>query len=178
MIGVTDPRLAHQNHGWRCKLADQDIKSRFSESLMAYLELQYGDINDLPPCKSPIEKMMHWALSVAALFGDSCYVVINEQHKISSYTVDFHVKLCYYGEDCKCDAEVIVECDGHEFHERTKEQASRDKERDRTLQQLGYNVFRYSGSDIWKDAMVCASEVIEFLQCKIEEYRVNLALGK
>ena len=33
--------------------------------------------------------------------------------------------------DVESDKQMIVECDGHDFHERTKEQASRDKERDR-----------------------------------------------
>jgi hypothetical protein len=34
----------------------------------------------------------------------------------------------------------VVECDGHEFHERTAEQASWDKRRDRMIQSLGVPV--------------------------------------
>ena len=37
--------------------------------------------------------------------------------------------------------QVVVECDGHDFHERTKEQAANDRERDRGLQGLGFSVF-------------------------------------
>ena len=33
-----------------------------------------------------------------------------------------------------------MECDGHDFHERTKEQASSDKKRDRSLQAAGFLV--------------------------------------
>ncbi len=43
----------------------------------------------------------------------------------------------------------VVECDGHEFHEKTKSQASRDKARDRALVRQGFRVFRLSGTEIW-----------------------------
>jgi very-short-patch-repair endonuclease len=55
---------------------------------------------------------------------------------------------------------VLVECDGHEFHEKTKEQASRDKRRDRDLQVAGFTIFRYSGSDVWRDCIATAEEVV------------------
>jgi len=58
---------------------------------------------------------------------------------------------------------VIVECDGHEFHERTKEQATRDKARDRNLQALGFQVFRFTGSEIFAQACKCALEVNHYL---------------
>jgi very-short-patch-repair endonuclease len=54
--------------------------------------------------------------------------------------------------------QVIVECDGHDFHERTKEQAKRDRSRDRAFQNLGYKVFRYTGSEIFNDPFSCARE--------------------
>lgn len=57
---------------------------------------------------------------------------------------------------------LIVECDGHDFHERTKEQAARDRARDRTLVLDGYQVFRFTGSELWRDPMRCASQVLEW----------------
>ncbi len=58
---------------------------------------------------------------------------------------------------------MIVECDGHDFHEKTKEQAKRDKSRDRTLQSLGFPVYHYTGSEIWKDVFGSASQIIRDL---------------
>lgn len=58
---------------------------------------------------------------------------------------------------------VVVECDGHEFHERTKEQAARDRSRDRKIQAVGVPVLRFTGSEIWARANGCAKEVVEFL---------------
>ena len=58
---------------------------------------------------------------------------------------------------------LVIECDGHDFHEKTKAQASKDKERDRILQKCGYPVFRYSGSVIYKDPTRCANECLDYL---------------
>lgn len=57
---------------------------------------------------------------------------------------------------------LIVECDGHDFHEKTKEQVARDKSRDRAAALDGFEVFRFSGSELWRDPWGCASQVIEW----------------
>jgi len=54
---------------------------------------------------------------------------------------------------------IAIELDGHEFHEKTKEQASKDKARDRTLQGAGWVVLRFSGSDVYRDAYECLDQV-------------------
>jgi len=56
---------------------------------------------------------------------------------------------------------VLVECDGHDFHEKTKQQASSDRRRDRELQAAGFPVFRFTGSDVWNRPIECAAEVVE-----------------
>lgn len=59
---------------------------------------------------------------------------------------------------------MVIECDGHDFHDRTKEQARKDRERDRALQSFGYRVYRYTGSEIWSDVFKCAHEAIVVLE--------------
>lgn len=61
------------------------------------------------------------------------------------------------------EKKMVIECDGHEFHERTKEQARRDRERDRFLQSIGYLVFRYTGAEIWADVFERADEAVKVL---------------
>jgi very-short-patch-repair endonuclease len=102
--------------------------------------------------------------------SDPRFLRIEPQYQIGSYRVDFLVSLDFYVHDPaaqhsarKETASVIVECDGHDYHDRTKEQASRDRKRDRALQALGFRVFRYTGSDIWKDVLACAEESIRTL---------------
>jgi very-short-patch-repair endonuclease len=59
---------------------------------------------------------------------------------------------------------IAIECDGHNFHERTKEQAQHDKSRDRALVASGWRVLRFTGSEIWADPGRCAAEVHQLLR--------------
>ncbi len=78
----------------------------------------------------------------------------NQQERISSgQKYIFHQK----------SVNLIIECDGHDFHEKTKKQAARDKRRDRTLQSSGYKVFRFTGTEITRDSLSCAEEVFNAL---------------
>lgn len=84
--------------------------------------------------------------------GNSCWHVTT-QARIDEYRVDF-LLICTVW-----NVSVVIECDGHEFHERTKEQAQRDRSRDRTLQAMGYLVLRFTGSEIWRDPWGCAEQI-------------------
>lgn len=61
---------------------------------------------------------------------------------------------------------VVIECDGHDFHERTKEQAAHDRGRDRWMQANGWSVLRFTGSEIHRDPHRCAEEAISFLRSR------------
>lgn len=105
-------------------------------------------------CESPIERRF-----LAAIYGlqngymfSRCRGIVPQQ-QIGPYRVDFLIQI----ED---KAPIVVECDGHDFHERTKEQARRDKARDRYLQVAGYKVLRFTGSEIWADPLDCAQQAL------------------
>jgi very-short-patch-repair endonuclease len=101
-------------------------------------------------------------------------ISLKPQASIGDYRVDFLLTFSTVailvpkpGEsppEIHVEAHAVVECDGHEWHEKTKEQARRDKQRDRLLQSFGYPVLRFAGSEIWADAMACAATVVEFLR--------------
>ncbi len=57
---------------------------------------------------------------------------------------------------------LLVECDGHDFHEKTKEQAALDKGKDRQASIDGYSTFRFTGSEIWKDPIGCALQIVDW----------------
>ncbi len=63
-------------------------------------------------------------------------------------------------------SKVIVELDGHDFHERTPEQARSDKSRDRELQRLGWRVMRFTGREVLDDPEQCLHEVSLLLHGK------------
>ena len=83
-------------------------------------------------------------------------VVIVPQLPIGDYRVDFAI----YAKELK----LVVEVDGHEFHEKTKAQAGRDKRRDRDLQQEGWAVFHFTGSEVWNDPFGCCDVINKFIQ--------------
>lgn len=56
---------------------------------------------------------------------------------------------------------LVVECDGHDWHDRTREQAIRDRLRDRTLLAGGYPVVRFTGRELTRDAGACAEQAVE-----------------
>jgi very-short-patch-repair endonuclease len=81
------------------------------------------------------------------------------QAKIGTYRVDLAIWDASLPFELRNPRMMIVECDGHDFHEKTKEQARKDKQRDRFLQSKGYKVLRFTGSEIWADPDACAEEV-------------------
>lgn len=54
---------------------------------------------------------------------------------------------------------IAIELDGHEFHERTKDQVRRRDRRDRDLQAAGWCIFHFSGSEFAGDPVKCVDEV-------------------
>jgi|GEM_PF-6981979 len=106
--------------------------------------------------ESEIEKTMFWYLGVAYRHEDG--LAVFPQHCIGRYRVDFGIGPRGVPERVF----MAVECDGHDFHERTKEQASHDRSRDRALLALGIPTMRFTGSEIWNKGYECADEVWKF----------------
>lgn len=105
-------------------------------------------------CGSPIEALF-LAAFLGACLGDPSYR-IHPQHRVGSYRADFYITFMGNG--------VIVECDGHDYHERTKEQAEHDKKRDRAITSAGIPVFRFTGRELHRDPSACVEEVVDYLQ--------------
>jgi very-short-patch-repair endonuclease len=58
---------------------------------------------------------------------------------------------------------VAVELDGHDYH-KTKEQRSRDAERDRWLAARKVETLRWTGSQVFADPQACVSELLNVLR--------------
>lgn len=85
---------------------------------------------------------------------------VDPQQTIIGWRVDFLITV-----PARCPRRsrgIVVECDGHDFHERTKEQAERDRSRDRRMQDAGFTVFRFTGSEITRYPWECAEAVVDF----------------
>jgi very-short-patch-repair endonuclease len=91
-------------------------------------------------------------------------IAVTPQFQWKGYRIDF--RLDYEG----LNYPVFVECDGHDFHERTKEQAERDRTKDRLIQESGIAILRFTGREIYRDPMDCVLQIARFLR--------NRAAGK
>lgn len=107
-------------------------------------------------------------------FFNELQPILERQVQIGRYRVDFVLSAYSDGTVYSELAEpvvgqprwrrLVIECDGHDFHERTKEQAAKDRSRDRELSALGFDVFRFTGSELWRDPWGCASQVHEWAE--------------
>jgi len=101
-------------------------------------------------------------------------ILVLPQVTVGQYSVDF---FCgwkapkSYGHHLKW---LAVECDGHEFHEKTKSQAAHDKARDRHLLSRDIPVMRFTGSQVWRDAEECVSEVVSYFETADDRLNENL----
>lgn len=84
------------------------------------------------------------------------------QCKIGAYVADFAFVVKAYGRKTAV-VKGIVECDGHSYHERTKEQAAYDRRRDRFMQELDIAVLRFPGFEIHDNPKTCAREAVNVL---------------
>jgi very-short-patch-repair endonuclease len=145
----------------------------------------------LDACESPIERIMGAELSFITIFGvrarkfgippfkrsaldkierlenlTDYEIEVWPQQKIGDYRVDF-LLLARFRDTGSLDRDlvrIVIECDGHDFHERTKEQAARDRGRDRFMQRAGYKVFRFTGSEIYHSPETCSDEIATYLE--------------
>jgi hypothetical protein len=161
--GDTDWRQQIEKIEPRVRQIFEDVLDNYAVSL----------VNSLGVCESPIEQLMILALNSLkakyATLTDDNSITIRPQTEINigadssgsgkpkeSFRVDFLIIAKIGGKFVR----VIVECDGHEFHEKNKEQATRDKRRARMLTLEGYVVLNYTGSEIWGNPFKCAREAL------------------
>lgn len=82
---------------------------------------------------------------------------VQPQKAVFRYIVDFVVQFWFRD----WPIYFAIECDGYEFHQKTKQQADNDTARERVLVSLGYRVLRFTGRQINADARACAMEALD-----------------
>ena len=131
-------------------------------------------------CESPIEQMMALTLfdcrdRIENTFVDKIYwLSTSKQEEIKikkkKYRVDFLIHFVFKSKKNIGELNLIIECDGHNFHEKTKEQVAKGNERDRELQKEGYDILHFSGSEIYNHLFKCEKEIIEYVKAKYDTF--------
>jgi len=154
----------------------KDISEKIGQQKSNYFyEEMINNFND-HGIKSPIEQLLYINLNFLAYkegieYNDVEYLwngtpvvyglQIMSQIKIGKYIVDFLIG--YKNRYDKPQNQVIVECDGHIWHERTKEERKKEKERDRFLTSEGYKILHFTGSEIFNNPYKVSEEIHKFL---------------
>lgn len=160
------------------------MKTKLEKSVLDYLDGITGHLLDtgngvehvrVLKCESPIEQLMFLALEDLFkhfdLFCDGFIFNLEVQKEIAfgsaKYRADIYLSIG--DERRRMNHNFIIECDGHEFHEKTKKQVRKDRRRERHLMQLGYRVIRFSGSEIFENPDESALEVWKIIKAVISE---------
>lgn len=146
----------------------QAVLPEVEAAIHAFWEGEYGK-----KCESEIERIFAATAFVGQQVGASGRIAssreksgpgmifLEPQCVIGPYRADFLMGFADGASDLlKC---IVVECDGHNFHERTKEQAAKDKSRDRYLSAHVGRVVRFTGSELFRNPQGCLVEAIKIL---------------
>ena len=149
-------------------MPESPIEEIFAAAIFAqYRYISAGALELFPV---PPEQFDHWCDDLAAKAAspyEEYRVIATNQYQIENARVDFC--FCYKNWRSGNIFKLVVECDGHAYHERTKEQAMKDRARDRFLQQKGYVVFRFTGAEIWRSPLQCAEQVADWIDHKASQ---------
>jgi len=114
-------------------------------------------------CKSPIEQILFFAFYIRQEERGDLFFELwpQEEIKINGKT--------YYADFSMClgpDGVLLIECDGHDYHHRSKQQVSNDYERENALKLAGYDIIRFTGSQIYADPYKCADMILDYVASK------------
>lgn len=111
----------------------------------------------VPRTESPIETAFVAAIAPRFFALPALSWKLTAQESVAQYRADFALRARFRAHVFR----VAVECDGHDYHGRTADQAQRDRSRDREFVRLGWTPLRFTGRELVRDAGRCADEVIE-----------------
>ena len=130
--------------------------------------------------KSPIEQIFITAFEIYCKYNNKENIYLFSQSEVicneKRYYIDFEFKADDYlsqlllGDKIKnLNFKLAIECDGYAFHQKTKEQVQKDNEREYDLKMAGYEVLRFSGTQIYNNPLKCAEDTYNYIMKKIEE---------
>ena len=155
----------------KAKIVDEHYKSDPFCQNCEY-KLTYKCKECLFVLQSPLERQLFLELSKSYIKFQIQYPLNWYGHNISiegkSYedsqnnfkevltVVDFYIE--------KRQAKLCVYTDGHTYHERTEEQATRDRNIDRKLQELGFQVLRYTGKEVKENTAKIIADIKKWIE--------------
>lgn len=122
--------------------------------------------------ESPIEHIFNFAFDLLefAREGATQYIYLLSQEEITVNGKTYRADFLFDSNECESPYshfpkpfKLVIECDGHDYHERTKAQVKKANERDLALKMAGYDVLHLSGSQIYNEPFECARKVMDYI---------------
>lgn len=180
-IKITEANMEEKSLNKHIMQMCDSSKTVFNE---IYDQITFDLVACMQNCESPIEQIMALRLhnyknswqAYKLNYQDNIDVVdIQNQYIVKvgsiSYRIDFAIPV--WDMHLHKGAFFAIECDGHDFHEKTKEQAQRDKKRDRDITTSGMIIMRFTGSEIYRNQDI-ADEIFQ----NIKSIMVNRRNGR
>jgi len=146
-------------------------------------DYEIGQCDSLINCESPIEQLLslemdRLGIELIYLFNPAIDVlgmtrqaeIVAGNHK---YRADFLIEV-HYKHPKDTLVKFVIECDGFDYHS-SKAQMKNDYARTRALQESGYEVIKFTGSEIYLSACRCARSVLRAMVNKSEILKLNKA---
>ena len=144
------------------------------------MEAFYPDFWNDESIKSPIDYTYIYSFEIYCKYNNKENIYLFSQKEVicnkKRYYIDFEFEADDYlshlilGEKIKnSNFKLAIECDGYEFHQKTKEQVQKDNEREYDLKMAGYEVYTYIYSQIYNNPLKCAEDTYNYIMKKIEE---------
>jgi len=167
-VAASNALMAYEN--WQSGM-ESPIERLLFIGMYSIIPIQEVEFMPLMKCEATSSDNIH-SLQ-AARIAEHGTLRIQLQERLLDWRADF-VLSC----PSITKKKAIIECDGHEFHERTKEQAARDRSRDRAAQAAGHMMLRYTGSEIYRDPLGCARAALRsYAKFFEDEWFEGLGLG-
>lgn len=144
------------------KYEEQGAFKPISVGAMQFVEVMAHAQKLDPICESPIEVMLGSRL---AFYRDKWKslglpeIKLAAQYKLAGFRYDFAIK------DSDGKLLLAIECDGKEFHSSPEQQAN-DEAKNAAIFATDAAMFRFTGSDIFRDDDRCAAEIFNHLRWK------------
>lgn len=132
---------------------------------------------------TPIEQILCVAFKLFELYSKQRMPrpsFVDTQHPISynnnNYIVDLYIDTIIVPiEDYEVflNKPIIIECDGFNYHS-SKKQMNNDYERENNLKLAGYNIIRFTGSQIYNNPFECVEIVYKELENIFKNKEYNL----
>lgn len=169
--------LVEKHKAYAIKEQLEQLEIDLDADIDSWFGLQDTSPDRFPPVESPLEAVfLVWF--VASQHNHHRWHWENQFHidcNGQKFRADFAIWPC--SRDRWNEPPLIVELDGHAFHEKTPEQVAARNSRDRALQMAGYSVIHFSYREMTTRPSECIGEVLMAARMKFEPESVKYLLG-